>query len=55
MNEVERFEHTFPFYRLRIDRFEGHVKRFVFKEDNGCVSMKQLLYSFEEEETFKDL
>ena len=42
MNEIERFEHTFPFYRMRIDKYEGHVKRFIYKEDDACISMKQL-------------
>ena len=29
LNEVEAFEFTFPFYRMRIDQFEGRIKRYV--------------------------
>ena len=50
LNQVEAFEFTFPFYRMRIDQFEGRVKRYVNIEDNGTVSMRQLVYSFSEDE-----
>jgi len=46
LNQVERFEFTFPFYRLRIDHYEGRVKRFVNTCDNDTVTIKQLRYSF---------
>lgn len=29
LDRISRFEHSFPFYKLRIDVFEGRVKRFV--------------------------
>ena len=34
-DKYTRFEHQFPFYRTRIDIFEGRVKRFV----NGRTSV----------------
>ena len=49
LNEIQQFEHTFPFYRLRIDQYEGRIKRFVNKEDNNTVTMRQLRYSFQED------
>ena len=52
---VEQFEFTFPFYRLRIDKYEGCVKRLVNKEDNGTVSLRQLQYAFQEEESWSSL
>ena len=29
LDKFSKFEHSFPFYRTRIDIFEGRVKRFV--------------------------
>ena len=55
LSEIEKFEHSFPFHRMRIDKFEGHIKRFVYKDDDACISMRQLQFSFEEEELFSDL
>ena len=55
MDEIERFEHTLPFYRMRIDKFEGHVKRFIYKDDQACITMKQLQFSLEDEDLFADL
>ena len=40
LNAVESFEYNLPFYRLRIDKYEGCVKRFVSKEDNNTVSLR---------------
>jgi hypothetical protein len=30
MDRYTRFEHSFPFYRTRVETFEGRVKRFVY-------------------------
>ena len=38
--EIEQFEHKFPFHRMRIDKYEGHIKRFVTMEDDGVISMR---------------
>jgi hypothetical protein len=29
LDRFSKYEHSFPFYRTRIDIFEGRVKRFV--------------------------
>ena len=42
LGELEKFEHTFPFYRMRVDHFVGRVTRFVRPEDESSVSMRQL-------------
>ncbi len=55
LNAVERFEYTFPFYRLRIDHYEGRIKRYVNLEDEDAVSLKQLQYSFMEDDPWADL
>ena len=52
---VEQFEFTFPFYRLRIDKYEGCIKRFVNKDDNGTVTLRQLQYAFQEEDSWSCL
>ena len=55
LGEVECFEYTLPFYRMRIDRYEGCIKRYVNKEDNLTVSIEQLKYAFYDEEPWADL
>ncbi len=40
MSKFDRFEHSFPFYRMRIDTFEGKVKRFV--SNRNSVTLRQL-------------
>ena len=40
LNDLEKFENTFPFYRMRIDHFVGRVTRFVAPEDGESVSMR---------------
>ena len=42
LNDLEKFEHTFPFYRMRIDQFVGRVTRFVAPDDEESVSMRQI-------------
>ena len=39
MKEIEQFECTFPFYRMRIDAYEGRIKRYVNVEDSNAVSL----------------
>ena len=46
LNMIEAFEFTFPFYRMRIDNYEGKIKRFVNVEDKGTVTIRQLRYAF---------
>lgn len=55
LNEVEKFEFQLPFYRMRVDQYEGRVKRFVNTEDNNAVSMRQLRFSFSEDEAWADI
>jgi len=35
LSEIEKYEHDFPFYRMRIDQYEGKIKRFVTHDDEG--------------------
>eukprot|EP00347_Sterkiella_histriomuscorum_P004742 403359281 len=53
LDRYAKFEHSFPFYRTRIDVFEGRVKRFV----NGktSVSLAQLQYAFKDDKKWSDL
>ena len=46
LNDIEKFEHCFPFHLMRVDQYEGKIKRFVTKSDYGQVSMDQIMYSF---------
>ena len=55
LNMIEAFEYTFPFYRMRIDNFEGKIKRFVNVEDKGTVTIRQLRYAFQEDEPWAGL
>ena len=55
LNEVEAFEFTFPFYRMRIDKYEGCVKRFVNISDENTVTLRQLRYAFQEDESWGQL
>ena len=40
LNAVEQFEFTFPFYRMRIDQYEGRIKRFVNVEDKNTLTLR---------------
>ena len=42
LNQLEKFENAFPFYRMRVDHFIGRVTRFVTPEDNCSLYMRQL-------------
>lgn len=53
LDQISRFEHSFPFYRLRIDVFEGRVKRFVLGRTG--VSITQLRFAFKNDKNWKDL
>jgi hypothetical protein len=53
LDRYEKFEHTLPFYRMRIDVFEGRVKRFVTGKNS--VTIEQLRYAFKNEKNWEDL
>lgn len=54
LDRWQRFENQmFPFYRTRIDVFEGRVKRFVNKKSS--VSLKQLRYAFKDDKLWDDI
>lgn len=53
LDRFARFEHTFPLYRMRIDVFEGKVKRFVVNKNS--VSLSQLRYAFKDDRNWEDL
>ena len=38
LDRFSRFEHSFPFYRMRVDIFEGKVKRFVNERSSVTLS-----------------
>ena len=40
---------------MRIDQFEGRIKRYVNVEDSNAVSMRQLRYSFQEDDPWGGL
>ena len=44
MNKTQKFEHTMPFHTLRVDIFEGNVKRLL--HGKHYVTLKQLRYAF---------
>ncbi len=51
MGKTERFEHTMPFHTLRVDIFEGNVKRFV--HGTNFVTLKQLRFAFKHRPFFQ--
>jgi len=53
LDRFSRFEHSFPFYRMRIDVFEGKVKRFVINKNS--VTLSQLRYAFKDDKNWQDL
>lgn len=53
LDRISRWEHSFPFYKQRIDVFEGRVKRFVMGRTG--VSLEQLRYAFKDDKNWKDL
>jgi hypothetical protein len=53
LEKYSKFEHSFPFYRTRIEVFEGRVKRFV--SGKSSVSLPQLKYAFKDDSKWKDL
>ena len=50
-NKTQAFEHTMPFHTLRIDIFEGNVKRFL--QGRTYVTLKQLRYAFKYRPTWQ--
>jgi hypothetical protein len=48
-----KFEHSFNLYRIRIDTFEGKVKRFVTGKNS--VTLQQLRYAFKDDQKMADL
>ena len=40
---------------MRIDAYEGRVKRLVLEKDDGRLTFSQLLFSFESSAIWKDL
>ena len=53
MDEHARFEHSFPFYKMHIDDFEGKVKRFVNAKET--VSLQQLRFAFKNNKGWESL
>jgi hypothetical protein len=53
MDNFTKFEHSFPFYRTRIDIFEGRVKRFVTGKNS--VTLAQLRYAFKDDSKWEEL
>ena len=40
---------------MRIDQYEGRIKRYVNQDDKNTVTLRQLRYSFQEDQTWSDL
>ena len=56
--ELDRLAHNkLPFYSIRIDEFEGKVKRFaIFENPTFVVTFKQLQFAFKNDTEFnKDI
>ena len=53
LDNYSKFEFQFPFYRTRVDIFEGRVKRFVFGKKS--VSFAQLRFAFKDDKKWADL
>lgn len=53
LDRFSKFEHSFPFYRTRIDIFEGRVKRFV--NGKNSVTLQQLRYAFKDDKKWEDI
>ena len=51
MGKTQRFEHSMPFHTLRVDIYEGNVKRFVNR--NNFVTMRQLRFAFKHRPFFQ--
>ena len=51
MNKTQRFEHSMPFHTLRVDIFEGNVKRFV--HGANFVTLRQLRFAFKHRPHFQ--
>ena len=51
MNKTQRFEHSLPFHTLRVDIFEGNVKRFI--HGANFVTLRQLRYAFRHRPQFQ--
>ena len=51
MNKTQRFEHSMPFHTLRVDIFEGNVKRFV--HGTNFVTLRQLRFAFKHRPFFQ--
>ena len=55
LSPIERFELTMPFHLMRIDAYEGKIKRLVYAEDNGTLTFEQLCFAFERSPNWSDL
>jgi len=44
MSKTYAFEHSMPFHTLRVDIFEGNIKRFL--HGNSFVTLRQLRFAF---------
>ena len=51
MDPTQRFEHSMPFHTLRVDIFEGNVKRFV--HGVNFVTLRQLRFAFKHRPFFQ--
>jgi hypothetical protein len=55
LSPIERFELTMPFHLMRVDAYEGKIKRLVYSEDNGTLTFEQLCFAFERNSNWSDL
>ena len=48
MSRYSKFEHQMPFYMMRLDQYEGRIKRLIYDREKTRLSMQQLQYVFQD-------
>ena len=55
MSIVQKFELGLPFHQMRVDAYEGRIKRYVQQRDKGAISFSQIAHSFLLTNNWQDL
>ena len=42
MPRYRKFEHQIPFYMMRLDHYEGRIKRLIYDKEKTRLTMTQL-------------
>ena len=51
----QRFECSFPFHTMRVDQYEGRVKRLIYDREKTRLSTAQLQYVFADKQLWSAL